>query len=86
MDSTGSGKKEEEVELTLEDIAKLLDGVEPKDFEAKLKEAGIFDFRIILKHIKMYKESKEEKMPPVVSIFYCYRSQNVCVYQCDQMI
>ncbi len=67
IDSSGSQKSSEE-ELTLEEIVKILEDVEPKDYESKLKEAGIYDFRVILKHINMMKKRKEAMEAPVVSM------------------
>ncbi|XP_071791673.1 obscurin-like protein 1 [Asterias amurensis] len=41
------------------DIMALLTGAEPKDYEKILREAGVYDFRAILKHLKMMQKQME---------------------------
>ena len=68
MVSSESSKSEEE--LSLEDIVKILEDVNPKEYEAKLKEAGIFDFRVILKVTNMMKKRNKEKLEAPVSFVW----------------
>ncbi|XP_070570382.1 muscle M-line assembly protein unc-89-like [Ptychodera flava] len=44
------------------DINELLKDVNPKDYEKVLMEHGIYDFRVILKHIEWLKQQQEEEM------------------------
>lgn len=49
------------------DVFALLEGVEPKDYERVLMEHGIYDFRAILRHLEMMKQSAQEEETVTVS-------------------
>lgn len=50
------------------DVMKLLHGVEPKDYEKVLRKAGVYDFRAILKHLKMMQKQMEIDEEPEFTV------------------
>ena len=57
------------------DVMALLQGAEPKDYEKILREAGVYDFRAILKHLKMMQKQMEIEEEPEFLVSF---SQLMC--------